>query len=315
MSNLRLINETSASSVSSISVTDVFSSDFDIYKIVIAPMDINNNNDMELRFVNSSGSVISASNYDNAILVQTAYGAFGQTRQTNTTRISGVGRDEQQSGNGTVMYVFNPNSANSYSFVLHQDNGFVTGSNGKQADGRNSILIMTSNLGAADNENNTIGFDDLERFDEDEKAVKNFFAPEFRNRLDATVKFGKLSKSVVKEIVLKFIKELNGQVKDKNITIKLNEETISWLAGKGYSKKMGARPLGRLIDAEIKTPLSKQVLFGELVDGGIVNVTIDNDKPVFAFAPAPKILTKAERKAAKAAAKKPENETADSQDN
>ena len=128
MSNLRLINETTATSVASISVTDVFTSDFDIYKIVIAPMDLNNNNDMELRFVNSSGSVISASNYDNAILVQTAYSSFGQTRQTNTTRISGVGRDEQQSGNGTVMYVFNPNSASTYSFVLHQDNGFVTGS-------------------------------------------------------------------------------------------------------------------------------------------------------------------------------------------
>ena len=195
------------------------------------------------------------------------------------------------------------------------DNGFVTGSNGKQADGRNTILIMTSNLGAADNENNTIGFDDLEKFDEDEKAVKNFFAPEFRNRLDATVKFGKLSKSVVKEIVLKFIGELNSQVKDKNITIKANDETISWLAGKGYSKKMGARPLGRLIDTEIKTPLSKKVLFGDLVDGGIVNITIENDKPIFAITPAPKPLTKAERKALKSAAKKSENETADSQNN
>ena len=195
------------------------------------------------------------------------------------------------------------------------DNGFVTGSNGKQADGRNTILIMTSNLGAADNENNTIGFDDLEKFDEDEKAVKNFFAPEFRNRLDATVKFGKLSKSVVKEIVTKFIGELNSQVKDKNITIKANDATITWLAEKGYSKKMGARPLGRLIDTEIKTPLSKKVLFGELIDGGIVNITIEDDKPAFSITPAPKPLSKAERKAAKAAVKKTENETADSKNN
>ena len=104
-------------------------------------------------------------------------------------------------------------------------------------------------------------------------------------------------------------------LKDKNINIKLDEEPISWLAGKGYSKRMGARPLSRLIDAEIKTPLSKQVLFGELVDGGIVNVTIDNDKPTFAFTPAPKPMTKAERKAAKAAVKRVENETANSQDN
>ena len=195
------------------------------------------------------------------------------------------------------------------------DNGFVTGSNGKQADGRNTILIMTSNLGAADNESNTIGFDDLEKYDEDEKAVKNFFAPEFRNRLDATVKFGKLSQAVVKEIVTKFISELNAQVKDKNITIKADAGTVSWLAKKGYSKKMGARPLGRLIDTEIKTPLSKKVLFGDLIDGGIVSISIADDKPTFSIVPAPKPMTKAERKAAKAAARRSENETADSQEN
>jgi len=179
------------------------------------------------------------------------------------------------------------------------DNGFVTGSNGKQADGRNSILIMTSNLGAADNESNTIGFSDLEKNDEDDKAVKRFFAPEFRNRLDATVKFGNLSIEIVKTIVGKFINELNNQVKDKNISITANEEAIAWLSKKGYSKKMGARPLARLIDKEIKTPLSKKVLFGELIDGGIVTIKIDNDKPIFDIAPMPKPLTKAERKAAK----------------
>ena len=195
------------------------------------------------------------------------------------------------------------------------DNGFVTGSNGKQADGRNTILIMTSNLGAADNESTTIGFDDLEKYDEDDKAVKKFFAPEFRNRLDATVKFGKLSQTVVKEIVAKFVSELNAQVKDKNITIKADNETVSWLAKKGYSKKMGARPLGRLIDTEIKTPLSKKVLFGDLIDGGIVSISIVDDKPTFTIAPAPKPMTKGQRKAAKAAARKSENETADSQEN
>ena len=183
------------------------------------------------------------------------------------------------------------------------DNGFVTGSNGKQADGRNSILIMTSNLGAADNETNTIGFSDLEKYDEDDKAVKNFFAPEFRNRLDAIVKFGKLSEDVVKTIVVKFIDELNNQVKDKNITIKADDEAVAWMSKKGYSKKMGARPLARLIDTEIKTPLSKKVLFGELIDGGIVTISIINDKPAFNIKPAPKPLTKAQRKAAKAQAK------------
>ena len=191
------------------------------------------------------------------------------------------------------------------------DNGFVTGSNGKQADGRNSILIMTSNLGAADNERNSIGFDDLEKSDEDEKAVKNFFAPEFRNRLDGIVKFDNLSQEVVKTIVGKFINELNTQVKDKNILIKADEHAVEWLSKKGYNKKMGARPLTRLIDTEIKTPLSKKVLFGELVEGGIVTVSIENDKPVFDIKPMPKPLTKAERKAAKLEAARKESENAE----
>jgi ATP-dependent Clp protease ATP-binding subunit ClpA len=191
------------------------------------------------------------------------------------------------------------------------DNGFVTGSNGKQADGRNSILIMTSNLGAADNERNSIGFDDLEKFDEDEKAVKNFFAPEFRNRLDGIVKFGKLSQEVVSTIVVKFINELNAQVKDKNIIIKAKSDAVAWLSKKGYNKKMGARPLTRLIDTEIKTPLSKKVLFGELVEGGIVTISIAEDKPVFDIKPMPKPLTKAERKAAKLEAARKESENAE----
>src|SRR6056300_937703 len=191
------------------------------------------------------------------------------------------------------------------------DNGFVTGSNGKQADGRNTILIMTSNLGAADNETNTIGFDDLEKDDEDEKAVKRFFAPEFRNRLDGTIKFGNLSEDVVRTIVGKFIQELNNQVKDKNIIIKAKSDAVAWLSKKGYNKKMGARPLTRLIDTEIKTPLSKKVLFGELVEGGIVTISIAEDKPVFDIKPMPKPLTKAERKAAKLEAARKESENAE----
>jgi len=179
------------------------------------------------------------------------------------------------------------------------DNGFVTGSNGKQADGRNTILIMTSNLGAADNERNTIGFDDLERDGEDDKAIKSFFAPEFRNRLDATIKFNKLSKDVVHNVVTKFINELNLQLKDKNILIEINGEAVKWLADKGYSKKMGARPLGRVIDSEIKSPLSKRVLFGDLIDGGKINISLNDNKLDFVVTPLPKPLTKAQRKALK----------------
>ena len=197
------------------------------------------------------------------------------------------------------------------------DNGFVTGSNGKQADGRNTILIMTSNLGAADNEANSIGFDDLEKDGEDDKAVKKFFAPEFRNRLDATIKFNKLSNEVVSSIVGKFINELNAQLKDKNILITADDTATKWLSKKGYSAKLGARPLSRIIDNQIKTPLSKKVLFGELVDGGKVEIGIEDDKPVFKISPMPKPLTKAERKAQKAKAREESNDnsTADNQEN
>jgi ATP-dependent Clp protease ATP-binding subunit ClpA len=182
------------------------------------------------------------------------------------------------------------------------DNGFITGSNGKVADGRNTILIMTSNLGAADSEKNTIGFGGLEKEGEDDKAVKKFFAPEFRNRLDAIIKFKNLSKDIVKQIVEKFISELNSQLKDKNIEIVADKESVNWLADKGYDRKMGARPLSRLIDNKIKSPLSRRVLFGDLKDGGRVTVTIVNDEVAFNIKEMPKPETKEERKARKAAA-------------
>lgn len=179
------------------------------------------------------------------------------------------------------------------------DNGFVTGSNGKQADGRNTILVMTSNLGASDNEKNTIGFGDLERDGEDDKAIKRFFAPEFRNRLDAIVKFNKLSEEVVHQVVEKFITELSDQIKEKNIQIVADNNAIKWLAHKGYDSKMGARPLARIIDNKIKSPLSRKILFGELKDGGTVLLSVENDEIVFNIGPAQKQLTKAERKAMK----------------
>jgi ATP-dependent Clp protease ATP-binding subunit ClpA len=182
------------------------------------------------------------------------------------------------------------------------DNGFITGSNGKVADGRNCILIMTSNLGARDNESNTIGFGDLGKDGEDDKAVKKFFAPEFRNRLDAIVKFTSLSHKTVCQIVNKFVTELNGQLKDKNIEIIATDEAVDWMAKKGYDKKMGARPLARLIDNKIKSPLSRKVLFGELKDGGVVTISINNNDLEFAISEYVKPLTKAEKRALKAAA-------------
>jgi len=184
--------------------------------------------------------------------------------------------------------------------LAFMDNGFVTGSNGKVADGRNTILIMTSNLGASDNERNTIGFGDLEREGEDDKAIKKFFSPEFRNRLDGVIKFNKLDSGVVEQIVKKFVNELNSQLKDKGIEISLDSSAAKWLAEKGYDKKMGARPLARLIDNKLKTPLSRRVLFGDLVNGGMVKVSVDKDDLYFTVSEMPKPLTKEERKAIKA---------------
>lgn len=158
------------------------------------------------------------------------------------------------------------------------DNGFITGSNGKKADGRNAIIIMTSNLGAADNEKNGVGFGNLERDGDPKDAVNKFFAPEFRNRLDGIVKFGKLDQVNMIKIVKKFIDELNALVKDKNIHIKLNAEAVEHLIAKGFNSKMGARPLQRAIDEFIKKPLSKEILFGKLINGGVVGVGVEGSQ-------------------------------------
>jgi ATP-dependent Clp protease ATP-binding subunit ClpA len=158
------------------------------------------------------------------------------------------------------------------------DNGFITGSNGKKADGRNAIIIMTSNLGAADNEKNGVGFGSLERDGDSKEAVNKFFAPEFRNRLDGIVKFGKLDQVNMIKIVKKFIDELNSLIKDKNVHVKPSAEAVEYLVAKGFNSKMGARPLQRTIDEYIKKPLSKEILFGKLTNGGVVEVGIENGK-------------------------------------
>jgi ATP-dependent Clp protease ATP-binding subunit ClpA len=158
------------------------------------------------------------------------------------------------------------------------DNGFVTGSNGKKADGRNAIIVLTSNLGAADNEKNGVGFGSLERDGDHSAAVNKFFAPEFRNRLDGIVKFGKLDQITMVKVVKKFIDELNSLVKDKNIHVKPDAEAVEFLIAKGFNSKMGARPLQRTIDEFIKKPMSREILFGKLTNGGVVEVTVEDDK-------------------------------------
>jgi ATP-dependent Clp protease ATP-binding subunit ClpA len=159
------------------------------------------------------------------------------------------------------------------------DNGIVTGSNGKEADARNSTLILTTNLGAAQSEKGTIGFGEEDVRGYEDTEFKKFFAPEFRNRLDGVITFNKLGKPVMMKIIGKFLVELKDMVKDKGINITISDDALDYLVDKGFDPKNGARPLQRVIDKDIKRPLSRQILFGDLKNGG--DVTIDvTDKQV-----------------------------------
>ena len=161
------------------------------------------------------------------------------------------------------------------------DEGRITSSNGKTVDCKNTIVIMTSNLGSRDNENNNIGFGQmLEKSGEEDKAMKDFFKPELRNRIDLICKFGKLDMLAIKKIVVKFIDEVKSSLLDKNIRLTLSEPAIEYLANKGYNSKMGARPLGRKIDELIRVPLSKKILFDRLNDCA-VNVVVRDDALAF----------------------------------
>ena len=148
------------------------------------------------------------------------------------------------------------------------DNGKVTGSNGKVADARNCTLILTTNLGSHKAEQNTIGFTKELSQEYEDTDLKQFFAPEFRNRLDGTITFAKLSKEVMMKIVGKFLVELKDMVLDKNIAITITDDTLDYLVDKGFDPKMGARPLQRLIDKDIKRKLAREMLFGKLKNGG-----------------------------------------------
>ena len=168
-------------------------------------------------------------------------------------------------------------------FLQILDEGTVTGSNGKQVSMKNCLIILTSNLGSADGDRNNIGFGGQEKTGEDEKAMKNFFKPEFRNRLDMVCKFGKLDKLSIKKIVIKFVADLQKALIEKhNITLNFSEESIDYLAEEGYDNKMGARPLARKIDELIRVPLSKKILFEQIKNSNIMCV-IDSDTNEIAF--------------------------------
>ena len=159
------------------------------------------------------------------------------------------------------------------------DEGFITSTNGKKADARNTVILMTSNLGAMDNEMNNIGFSqELEKSGEEDKAVKNFFKPEFRNRLDGVCKFNHLSTDVVRKIVGKFKDEINDLLSEKGLKIEFMEKAVTKLAELGYDKKMGARPLGRVIEDKIKIPLSKKILFDNIPENSLISIDYINDE-------------------------------------
>lgn len=162
-------------------------------------------------------------------------------------------------------------------FLQMLDEGRITGSNGKEVNCKNTIIIMTSNLGSSDSEKNNIGFGNQEKTGEDDKAIKEFFKPEFRNRVDLICKFGKLDTLAIKKIVVKFTEELKKSLLDKhNISLNLSEPVVDYLADKGYDKKMGARPLGRKIDELIRVPLSKKILFERIKNATITCVMVDD---------------------------------------
>jgi ATP-dependent Clp protease ATP-binding subunit ClpA len=168
------------------------------------------------------------------------------------------------------------------------DHGTLTDANGKKADFRNVILIMTTNAGAADAAKLSIGFGRGKKDEENEEAIKRLFTPEFRNRLDAVIAFGGLAPEVVRNVVQKFVLQLEAQLSERNVTIELTDKAADWLAKRGYDESFGARPLARIIQEHIKKPMADELLFGSLKNGGIVKVDIDpkdDDKLAFQYFP------------------------------
>jgi len=162
-----------------------------------------------------------------------------------------------------------------YNILLQvMDHGKLTDHTGRTVDFRNVVLIMTSNAGAAEQAQSAIGFGRERREGEDLAAIEKMFTPEFRNRLDAVISFAPLPRTVIMQVVEKFVLQLEAQLLDRGVAIELTPEAAAWLGEKGYDDKMGARPLGRVIQEYVKKPLAEELLFGKLVKGGLVRVTV-----------------------------------------
>jgi ATP-dependent Clp protease ATP-binding subunit ClpA len=171
-----------------------------------------------------------------------------------------------------------------YNILLQvMDHATLTDNTGRKADFRNTVLILTSNAGSREMSAGSVGFGIAGPDGKAKSAIDRVFSPEFRNRLDAIVTFKALSPEAMETIVEKFVMQLESQLKDRKVAISLTPDARAWLAKKGYDPKMGARPLGRVIQREVRDPLTDQILFGELEHGGTVTITVADDALRFAY--------------------------------
>jgi len=162
------------------------------------------------------------------------------------------------------------------------DHGTLTDNNGRKADFRNIILVMTTNAGATQTSRESVGFTQQDHSVDDLKEIEKLFTPEFRNRLDSVVRFSPLSKEVIGKIVDKELLQIEGQLLNKDVILRVDQKAKEWLAENGYDEKMGARPLGRLMQEEIKRGLADELLFGDLMNGGEVDISVKGEKLTFA---------------------------------
>ena len=194
-------------------------------------------------------------------------------------------RDIERNPNSVILFDEIEKAHPDVSNVLLQlmDEGFVTGSNGKRADARNCFIILTTNLGSADAEKNTIGFGELEQTGIEAEAYKNFFAPEFRNRIDQVCTFGPLNDLAKRKVALKFIQELESQLNEKGLILSVDEASIDYILERGYDKRMGARPMARAVDNLLRKPIAKQLLVDKNINGCKIKIRNVNNNLLVKF--------------------------------
>jgi ATP-dependent Clp protease ATP-binding subunit ClpA len=161
------------------------------------------------------------------------------------------------------------------------DHGTLTDNNGRKADFRNVIIVMTTNAGAENMSRASIGFSTQDHTSDAMESIKKTFTPEFRNRLDGIIQFKQLGPETIGRVVDKFIFELEGQLEDKSVSLQIDDEARTWMAVHGYEPTMGARPMARLIQEKIKKPLAEELLFGKLAGGGLIKISVENEQLKF----------------------------------